>query len=892
MMVRSKTGKASAKAALREHAKAWDRSGWEASASRLLKLVWGLRSKRGWCLSLAVLAFALHACSAGKPPPLPAQTELAAAPQPELERNLAGPWSLSPEGVIVAFSEADQSLAVIDAATNLVTGTVKLNIPGGRVAVDPDGRTAWIFSNQPSETDIRFVALANPEIQSAKRLAGQPYAVAFSPDGKRAFVVLRESSSVSFMETTSRNEYGRVSLGRQTEDMTLRRRPRDIAFVPRPGGDMLYVAGTGSGAVWAVEAASGRVLDEIETGGGPMLLLPGHADGRVYALVETLNQVIAIDTDTQKITSRIDLAGTPTGAAIGPDDTLYVVADEGQVMVIDAATRAVIGQIPVGLSPKGIALSPDGGRAYVANSGDSTLSVIDLATRRMIATIEVGQGPVAVAFAAPPTGPEESLADGAAQTPASPQALTPAAPASGQSADRIPPNTTKEVFVPEANLPEAMAFAPDGRLFYGELRTGKVRIVENGRLLPDPFYDFTVAGEAETGLLGLAIDPNFHENRYVYVFYTEAGGPEPHDGSTNGPNQVVRLTDVVNKGVDLTPILPDLPSGPFHDGGNLRFGPDGKLYITLGETGLMANSQDLRSPAGKILRVNPDGTIPEDNPFAGQPDAYGAIWAYGFRNPFDLDFHPMTHAIITGENGPGDNDELNLVEKGGNYGWPPSGFQDNSKLVDPIAVINPPIAPVGVTFYSGDKIPEWQNDLFFCSFHHGQLRRAHLAPISTDRIVLEEVVTTGCSLGIAMGPDGALYFSNVNAIYRIRNVNAPALPAVTSTESPDETPAPALPPGARAEDRDVNVNLTEWKVQPSRTVIPAGKVRFVVENLGTSVHALEMTGNVLDVRTEDLGPGRSRQIEVDLAPGTYRLFCPIGNHAAMGMAETLTVLGP
>src|SRR5207248_5092029 len=140
--------------------------------------------------------------------------------------------------------------------------------------------------------------------------------------------------------------------------------------------------------------------------------------------------------------------------------------------------------------------------------------------------------------------------------------------------------------------PVSIAFAPDGTLFYNELHTGKIRVVRNGTLLSDPFYEFKVSGEPEAGLIGLVLDPDFQTNHYVYVFYTSV--PDDQDtGGPNGPNEVVRLTDVSDKGTQLTTILRHLPSGPIHNSGTLRFGPDGKLYVSLGDNDHGANAQDL-----------------------------------------------------------------------------------------------------------------------------------------------------------------------------------------------------------------------------------------------------------------------------------------------------------
>jgi plastocyanin len=354
----------------------------------------------------------------------------------------------------------------------------------------------------------------------------------------------------------------------------------------------------------------------------------------------------------------------------------------------------------------------------------------------------------------------------------------------------------------------------------------------------------------------------------------------------------VRLTDVENKGTNLTPILRDLPSGPIHNSGTLRFGPDGKLYVSIGDNDHGANAQDLSTLAGKILRVNPDGSIPSDNPFVGQDGKQPAIWAYGFRNAWSFDFDPLSNNLFATHNGPGDNDELDMIVKGGNYGWPPTGYKYTPGVVDPLAVFNPTIGPTGTTFYTGDQIPDWKNDWFYCNYHQGQLRRVRLAPQSRDRIVFDEIVKNGCDVNVTTGPDGALYWTDMKGIYRIRSSNAAHLiPAVSALlAGPMPTPEP-MPAGTRPQDRDMNVSLSEWKLQPSRTRLPAGEIRILAENTGQTQHALRLVGQGLDVSTDNFGPGDSRTLDVSLQPGEYQLICPIPGHAQHGMTATITVVG-
>jgi YVTN family beta-propeller protein len=800
-----------------------------------------------------------------------------------------------PTGIVVVANQVDQTLALVDAATSSIVKTTQIGIPAGGLRVSPDGRTAWVFSSLPSETDIYLVDLAKGALVRTKRLHDGPSVVAFSRDGTRAFVALEAGNAVSFLNMANLDEIGTIPLGRQTDGFQMRRKIRDLAVVRTVAADELYVAAQGSGVVWVLDAASGMLVAEIETGGGPVALVPDPVTPKIYAVADTLNQLITIDVNQHTIVDRIVLPGRPSAAARAIDGEIWVAGqDLGEVWLVDPATHAVTSRLRVGAQPSGISFSSDGSRAYVTNGGANTLSVFDVGTRQVLSTVRSGAGPAAIGFSLVGRLVETPVPTATSTKPAPTPTLVPSPtplPDGAPPPQNLPSDTVVETFVPNAAFPTALAFAPDGRVFYNELRTGKIRIVKNGVLQPDPFYQFTVAGEPETGLLGLTLDPSFAQNHYVYVFYTQVDAPGTANGGPHGPNQLVRLTDVGGKGTQLTPILRDLPSNSIHNAGRIRFGPDGKLYVSLGETDHQQLSQDLSSLAGKILRINADGSVPSDNPFVGQRGRRPEIWAYGLRNVFGFDFHPTTGEIFATENGPGDNDEIDLITRGSNYGWPPTGYKDKAGIVDPLGVFNPVLAPTGLAFYTGSQIPQWTNDILYCNYHQGQLRRIHLAPVSFDRIVSEEIVTQGCTVDVESGPDGAVYYSNSSGIYRIRRSSASALPAVRAVQATRGTQTPVFPPGTRAEDQDVDVSLSEWALKPSRKTVPAGQIRFVAENLGAMPHALRIVGKNVDVSTDSLRPGQNTLLEIQLAPGTYTLSCPIENHAQTGMTATLIVVG-
>jgi YVTN family beta-propeller protein len=812
---------------------------------------------------------------------------------------------------VAVGSGTDQRLTLIDPTSGKTSGSVDVGSPVQSMMLAPDGQTAWVFGNKPGETDYTTVDLQSGSRKDTRRLRNNPDAVAFSSDGRRAYVTLGGGneapplpSSVLFLDAHNGSEFGHIDVGMQSPGVQIQRRLDALAVAPGAAGDVVFAAARASGTVWALDGGSGALLNQIETGGGPIAVMSDPAMQHVYVVTEITNEVVAISTADQTIVDRLTLPGNPSAAALGSDGTLYVVgADAGMLWPIDLTNWRLGAPISVGPQPTAIALSLDGTRAYVPLAGNGSFAVVDLTLRQVTTTVPAGKDPrtILVARGRAPGSVSASPSPSAASHPTPTPTLVPAPTALPQGAqvpDHLPSGAVSESFI-SANSPVALAFAADGTLFYNELQTGKIRVVQNGILLPDPFYQFKVAGQPETGLLGLTLDPQFETNHYVYVFYTSVPDGQ-ENGGTNGANEVVRLTDVDNKGTDLTPILPDLPSAPIHNAGTLRFGPDGKLYISLGDNDQGSNAQNLNALAGKILRVNPDGTVPADNPFVGQPGKQAAIWAYGLRNPFSFDFDPLQHGLFATENGPGDNDELDLIVKAGNYGWPPTGYKYIPGIVDPIAVMNPPIAPTGSAFYTGSQLPDWQNDWFYCNYHQGQLRRVHLAPESRDRVVFDEVVKNGCSLNVANAPDGALYYSDARAIYRIRSADATnliAIPAGAAAGSePDATPAPSpttevLPPGTRPEDRDVNVSLSEWKLQPSRARVPSGQIRFLAEDTGQTQHALRIVGKGIDVSTDAFGPGDSRTIQMVLQPGDYKLVCPIPRHEQQGMSTTLTVVG-
>ena len=332
-------------------------------------------------------------------------------------------------------------------------------------------------------------------------------------------------------------------------------------------------------------------------------------------------------------------------------------------------------------------------------------------------------------------------------------------PAIADAPDAVPPRAV--ALLTDVKVPVGLVFTPDGRLLFSEAFDGKVRVarVNGGQadLLDTPFAQLEIAKGGEAGTLGLALDPGYATNRWVYLYSSE---PDPTRADRRPlRNRIVRFTDRDNVGADMTVIFDNIPMSRQgrHNGGRLLFGPDGKLYVSVGNAEEKDNSQDLTNPNGKVLRLNPDGSIPSDNPFPGSP-----IYAYGFRNVFGLALHPTTGELYVTENSGDSHDEINLVRPGANYGFPSyEGPGNDPRFVDPIWESGArTIGPTGLAFYWGDRLPQYKGDLFFCAVNTGALTRLRLTP-DAQAVVAAEELANDCHLDVVTGPDGALYYASM-----------------------------------------------------------------------------------------------------------------------------------
>jgi len=330
------------------------------------------------------------------------------------------------------------------------------------------------------------------------------------------------------------------------------------------------------------------------------------------------------------------------------------------------------------------------------------------------------------------------------------------------------------------NAATAMGVAPDGRFFVCE-QGGTLRIFKSGALLPTPFATLPTTANDERGLLGVTFDPQFATNGHVYVYYT-ASSPTIH-------NRISRLTadpanpDQMLAGSELA--LVDLPTllATNHNGGALHFGPDGKLYAAVGNNAVNANSPSLATPLGKILRLNPDGTIPADNPFIATTTGLNqAIWAYGLRNPFTFGFQPGTTLMHINDVGENTWEEVNLGAAGANYGWPTTeGPTTAAGITGPIFAYGHPSLPPGQpastgTFLQGSAIlgaafdppgstwpAAYLGSYYFSDLVGGWVARMQLASLTVSTFA----TGLGSMRDLAFGLDGALYVLTQTGLQRI-----------------------------------------------------------------------------------------------------------------------------
>jgi len=317
--------------------------------------------------------------------------------------------------------------------------------------------------------------------------------------------------------------------------------------------------------------------------------------------------------------------------------------------------------------------------------------------------------------------------------------------------------------------PWGIAFLPDGSMLVTE-REGNLRHVKDDALSEPLSGVPEVDARGQGGLLDVTLDPDFEENRLVYLSFAEAGeggnGTAVARGKLSDDNTALEEVEVIFR-------QQPKADSELHFGSRLVFDPDGYLFVTLGERSheqFRGQAQELDSHFGKIVRINPDGSVPDDNPFVDQDGALPEIWSYGNRNVQAAAINPETGVLWEIEHGPQGGDELNIIEPGANYGWPVvtlgvnydgttigEGIDQKEGMVDAIRTWTPVIAPSGMIFYQGDAFPEWQGNIFVGGLASTALVRL---TVEGDSVTGEERLLESLGLRIrdvAEGPDGAIY---------------------------------------------------------------------------------------------------------------------------------------
>jgi len=317
------------------------------------------------------------------------------------------------------------------------------------------------------------------------------------------------------------------------------------------------------------------------------------------------------------------------------------------------------------------------------------------------------------------------------------------------------------------NFPVSLRFAPDGRIFYTEKDTGNIRIIQqNGTLLPTPFATISpVFTDGEAGLLGIALDPAFSSNNYAYVYYTY------RDSGSFTHGHIVRYTANGNTGSslkDLFDVTSSAPNTVYHNGGYIKFGPDGKLYATVGEFHQDQQAQNQGSMTGKMLRMNPDGSVPSDNPTAGSLD-----YALGIRNSFGFDFDPSNNRLIATMPGLNSDDKILIIIRNGNYGWPTCvGICNDSRFIDPIVDFNPIVTPTGIAAVA-------PNSYIFGEYNTGNLVQLQLNATGSVLSMTQLYNAPRGIIAVELGPNNKLYFTTPDTVY---TYDLPAKPVANAAD--------------------------------------------------------------------------------------------------------------
>ena len=307
------------------------------------------------------------------------------------------------------------------------------------------------------------------------------------------------------------------------------------------------------------------------------------------------------------------------------------------------------------------------------------------------------------------------------------------------SSQPAPQSTEPVVSAQNLDVPWAIDFLPNDTMIFTE-RVGRVDILVNNTTVETVgTINVTQSPGDESGLLGIAVDPNFTQNHYIYVYYTDKA-------DVNRISRFVLNGTISNE----TVLLDNIPGGPIHNGGRLKFGPDRKLYATTGDADNSSSAQDINSLSGKVLRLDPNGSVPTDNPFGNY------VYSYGHRDPQGLAWNPSNGILYESEHGNIMDDEINIITKGGNYGWPIlQGNESAPGYISPIDVYtNFTLAPSGIAYY--------QNHLYVAGLRGEQLRVLNLSSDCKTVISESEILTNYGRLREVVAHDGYLYITTSN----------------------------------------------------------------------------------------------------------------------------------
>ena len=426
----------------------------------------------------------------------------------------------------------------------------------------------------------------------------------------------------------------------------------------------------------------------------------------------------------------------------------------------------------------------------------------------------------------------------------------------------------------------SMVFTPDGRLFFTEKNTGAIRIMTpEHKILDNPFASVDdLYASWEQGMLGLAIDPEFNINHHIYVYYTAVVDVENGNGA-KVINRVLRFTDNNNVGTEPTVIMDNIPaSRGYHSGGAMAFGPDGKLYITVGDATEHIFAQDPSIVIGKVLRINKDGTVPQDNPYPNS-----LVYTMGHRNMYGIAFDDGGTGLVS-ENGDVRYDEINLITKGGNYGFPTSQPPNlpperaNGSSIKPLRSYWDTIAPTQMIYYNGDAVPELKGMFLFGSFT-GDI---YAFKLSEDKKSIVEELKIELShfpfvptVGIAQSPDGKIYYGGYQ-IYTLDSIGERE-----QILFPIEVDLPS------------SVNIGEISVnQEQRRILIDAYINGTVAPDSTLTMRIPMSllENVTTVTIDSQqGPSATEFDISEFAPNYTRVIVNIGSHAPNAGSLKITI---